>query len=95
MLNFNCPWCGERAEVEFSCGGDADTLRPENWREVSDADWAAYLYMETNSRGVIRERWVHQFGCGEWFTVARNTLTNEIVDVFPTAKARPRSAVEI
>ncbi len=92
MLTIRCPWCGERAEVEFSNGGDADAARPAKWREVSDAGWAGYLYMETNPRGICRERWVHLFGCGEWFTVARNTLTNEIVAVYPTARPAATTA---
>ena len=86
MLTIRCPWCGERSEVEFTNGGDADTVRPTDWREVGDEAWARYLYMETNPRGVLRERWVHAFGCGEWFAVVRNTATNAIVATHPTPR---------
>ena len=28
MLLIACPWCGPRAESEFTCGGEADIARP-------------------------------------------------------------------
>ena len=40
MLLIECPWCGSRAETEFSCGGEADISRPESPALLSDADWA-------------------------------------------------------
>ena len=40
MLLIPCPYCGERAESEFSCGGEAHIARPADPEKVSDEDWA-------------------------------------------------------
>ena len=56
-------------------------MRPGDWAATSDDDWSRYLYMRSNTRGVLLERWVHKLGCGEWFNVARNTVTSEILSV--------------
>ncbi|WP_082113961.1 sarcosine oxidase subunit delta [Kiloniella litopenaei] len=82
MLYIKCPWCGERDETEFHYGGEAHIVRPENPDELTDAEWAEYVFMRTNTKGVHRERWVHSDGCRRWFNVARNTVTNEIVSVY-------------
>ncbi|MCZ4279320.1 sarcosine oxidase subunit delta [Kiloniella laminariae] len=82
MLYIKCPWCGERDETEYHYGGEAHIARPENPDELTDAEWAEYVFMRTNTKGVHRERWVHSDGCRRWFNVARNTVTNEIVAVY-------------
>jgi heterotetrameric sarcosine oxidase delta subunit len=28
------------------------------------------------------ERWVHSYGCRQWFNVARDTVTHEITEVY-------------
>ena len=30
MLLIPCPWCGERDETEFRCGGEAHIARPSS-----------------------------------------------------------------
>jgi heterotetrameric sarcosine oxidase delta subunit len=32
-------------------------------------------------KGLHLERWVHSFGCRQWFNVVRDTATHEIVEV--------------
>ena len=86
MLLIKCPFCGERDETEFHYGGEAHIARPENPDELSDAEWAEYVFMRTNVKGVHKERWVHSDGCRKWFNVARNTATNEIVAVYKTGE---------
>ena len=39
MLLIECPWCGPRAESEFSCGGEADIVRPVNNENMTDREW--------------------------------------------------------
>ena len=87
MLRISCPYCGTRDEVEFHCGGDAHIERPEP--DVSDAEWADYLFNRENPRGVHFERWCHVFGCGQWFNVARDTLTHQIFAVYRMGEAAP------
>lgn len=78
MLLIDCPWCGQRDELEFSYGGEAGLFRPEY--DCSDTQWVDYLYMRTNTRGIYRERWNHSGGCRQWFEVVRDTTTNLVIE---------------
>lgn len=75
MLLLECPFCGPRAQTEFSYGGEANIARPIDTDALSDAQWADYLFMRTNPRGPYREQWVHTYGCRRWFSVLRDTVT--------------------
>lgn len=81
MLLIECPWCGPREELEFRYGGEAGLVMPERAAELSDAEWAEYLFMRRNPKGTHRERWVHASGCRRWFTLTRHTVTHEILEV--------------
>ena len=59
MLQLNCPFCGLRDEAEFSCGGEAHIARPLARNQLSDKDFADYLFMRDNPKGVFLERWCH------------------------------------
>ncbi len=80
MLSIACPWCGPRDEIEFSYGGEAHLVAPPA-HASSDAEWAEYLYMRKNPKGLHRERWVHVHGCRRWFNVVRDTSSERIVAV--------------
>jgi sarcosine oxidase subunit delta len=73
MLLIPCPWCGEHAETDFSCGGEAGITRSKSTESLSDEAWADYLFMRTNPRGSYRELWNHSQGCRRWFVVERDT----------------------
>ena len=78
MLLINCPYCGERDESEFSFGGEGGISRPTNPDELSDEQWADYLFIRKNPRGLHHELWNHAQGCRRWFNVERDTLTYKI-----------------
>jgi sarcosine oxidase subunit delta len=78
MLLIECPWCGPRAESEFSCGGEADIARPLETEKLTDREWGDYLFMRKNPRGVHREQWLHTQGCRRWFKAQRDTVSYEI-----------------
>ena len=78
MLLIECPWCGTRAETEFSHGGEAGIVRPPDPDALSDAEWADYLFFRANPRGAHRELWNHSQGCRRWFGVERDTVTYRI-----------------
>ena len=82
MLQIPCPHCGPRDEVEFSCGGEAHIARPKESDALSDAEWADYLFMRTNPKGVLAERWCHTLGCRRWFNVLRDTGSDRILAVY-------------
>jgi heterotetrameric sarcosine oxidase delta subunit len=78
MLVLRCPWCGERDEIEFSYGGQAHIAYPKDPAALSDAQWAAFLFMRDNPKGNFRERWMHAQGCRRWFNALRHTVTHQI-----------------
>ena len=80
MFLIHCPWCGDRAETEFSYGGEAGIKRPLEPDALTDAEWADYLFNRKNSRGAYRELWNHAQGCRRWFEVERDTVTNKMAE---------------
>ena len=90
MLKIDCPYCGPRVESEFRCGGESHIQRPGPHDAVSDQEWAAYLFYRENPKGVHFERWVHQFGCGRWFNMARDTVTHEIKAIYAMTDPKPQ-----
>jgi sarcosine oxidase, subunit delta len=87
MMLIDCPWCGARAEEEFICGGTTHIMRPAS--EVSDDTWGSYLFFRHNPKGLHLERWRHVYGCGQWFNLARDTLTHEILAVYRMTDPAP------
>jgi len=90
MLNITCPFCGEREELEFSCGGEAHIARPLAENNISDAEFADYLFLRDNPKGVFLERWRHASGCRRWFNMVRDTVSHEIIEIYPMG-ALPKS----
>ena len=85
MQIFPCPFCGPRDEREFHFVGEAGKTRPDTSGDVSDAEWAAYLYARQNPRGPAREVWRH-IPCAELFVMERDTVTMEVLGVTPLRK---------
>ena len=52
MFIINCPYCGEREQSEFKAGGEAHIVRPKQPTELSDDEWAEYLFMRKNIKGI-------------------------------------------
>lgn len=92
MFLITCPWCGERDQSEFSCGGQAHIVRPIDNDEMSDEAWADYLFMRKNTKGLYYERWVHACGCGQWFNMVRNTVNDEILGSYKIGESPPHAA---
>ena len=89
MLLINCPFCGEREETEFHCGGEAHIVRPQTPSALSDDEWADYLFMRTNPKGVHLERWRHDVGCGRWFNAARDTVSDRFLAFYKMGESCP------
>jgi len=90
MLHIPCPWCGLRDETEFSYGGQAHVVYPADPHALSDEQWAQYLFMRDNPKGVFLERWVHSQGCRRWFNAQRDTVTHEISVTYKPGESRPQ-----
>ncbi|MAH84102.1 MAG: sarcosine oxidase subunit delta [Rhodospirillaceae bacterium TMED8] len=89
MFLINCPYCGPREESEFHPAGEAHLKRPANPEKLSDIEWADYLFMRQNTKGILLERWVHRHGCRRWFNVARDTRTNKVLHVYQMGDSPP------
>ena len=92
MLLITCPHCGPREESEFSCGGEAHIARPLAENSLTDAEFADYLFLRDNPKGMFLERWRHVAGCRRWFNMARDTVTHEIVEIYPIGSTPKRKA---
>jgi sarcosine oxidase subunit delta len=89
MLLISCPNCGPRDETEFHYGGQAHVAYPESPNDLSDREWAEYLFYRENTKGTFAERWVHSTGCRQWFNMLRDTVSYEIHSIYGMGQARP------
>jgi sarcosine oxidase, subunit delta len=74
-LTLTCPICGKRNGYEFRYGGEDKGPRPAE-AGLTPGSWCDYVHMNKCVAGVQKEWWFHRDGCGSWFTVHRNTVTN-------------------
>ncbi len=79
MLLITCPFCGPRDESEFINGGPAREKHTENPAELTDSEWIDYVLVAPNPVGPVTEEWWHVMGCSQWFSIARDTVTHEII----------------
>ena len=89
MLLIECPWCGHRDESEFSYAGEAHIARPLQTEKLSDEQWADYLFMRKNPKGLHREQWLHAAGCRRYFNVERDTATYKISGSYKIGEQSP------
>ena len=78
MLEIKCPWCGPRAQIEFTYVGDATRRRPDA-DTASQEDWYDYVYLRDNPRGPHDELWQHTAGCRHHIKVRRDVVSHEII----------------
>lgn len=76
MKIMHCPLNGPRNISEFIYGGTVSTM-PDP-AAVDDRRWAEYLFIENNTRGVVREWWYHA-PTAYWFIAERDTATDTII----------------
>ncbi|MFJ9543451.1 sarcosine oxidase subunit delta [Streptomyces sp. NPDC101225] len=89
MLLITCPWCGPRDETEYHYGGQAHVPHPENPAELTDEEWAEYVFYRDNPKGPFAERWMHSIGCRRWFNVLRDTVSHEVLAAYRLDEPRP------
>ena len=85
MQRFPCPFCGLRDEREFHYVAELGKVRPDTTGDISEADWASYLYDQRNEKGTVREVWMHMT-CGELFILERDSVTMEVLGSTPIRK---------
>lgn len=89
MLLITCPHCGPRAELEYAYAGEAHIARPVDPMSLDDESWTRFLYHRANPKGLHTERWRHLHGCGRFFNVLRDTISDTIVTTYPAGEPRP------
>ena len=89
MLLIECPYCGERPEPEFVYGGQAHIARARDPAQVSPQQWARFLYLRDNKRGVHAERWRHTHGCARFFNCLRDTVSDKILVTYKMGESKP------
>jgi len=93
MLLIPCPYCGvDRPEIEFRYSGEAHIDRPRDPGALSDLEWAQFLHSRSNPKGPHAERWRHLSGCGRFFNVLRDTVSDRILAAYKAGEARPNLA---
>ncbi|NDV85837.1 sarcosine oxidase subunit delta [Aurantimonas aggregata] len=89
MLLIHCPYCeDDRPELEFRHAGEAHVSRPSQTVEPGRAV-AEALYLRTNTRGVVFERWRHVHGCGRFFNAARHSVSDAFLAFYKAGEKRP------
>ena len=69
--------------------GEAHIERPKQPTELSDDEWAEYLFMRKNIKGVQFERWNHAHGCRKWFNMVRDTSNDQIKAIYKMGEKPP------
>jgi heterotetrameric sarcosine oxidase delta subunit len=75
-LHLPCPNCGERPLDEFryrEISTVPETITDPDARDLDNA------FMSTNPEGPTAERWFHEYGCRRWFTIRRDTSTDQLL----------------
>ena len=89
MLLIRCPWCGDRAQIEFRYVGDASRRRPSNLEELPLDEWFDYVYTRPNPRGPHAEYWQHSSGCRQFVKVVRDTATHQVLGTYRSDEPTP------
>lgn len=95
MFLIDCPYCGTRDQSEFTCAGEAHRARPDWDDDRTDEDWAGFVFMRTNPKGVHAERWVHSAGCRRFFNALRNTATDVFLATYKMGEPRPEVEADL
>ena len=56
---------------------------------LSDVQWADYLFMRKNPKGMHREQWLHAGGCRRYFNVERDTVSYRISGSYKIGEQAP------
>nr|WP_202437500.1 sarcosine oxidase subunit delta [Streptomyces sp. SID5910] len=85
----DCPWCGPRDETEYHYGGQAHVPYPERPDDLTDEEWARYVFYRDNPEGPFAERWMHRTGCRRWFNALRDTASYRVLATYRLDEPRP------
>lgn len=75
MLLVPCPVCGPRNSADLVSKGES--VRRPDPNTTNEIEWRSYLYLRSNQAGWVTETWYCRNGCQRYFSLERNTITNE------------------
>ncbi|MEG3125430.1 sarcosine oxidase subunit delta [Sphingomonas sp. GB1N7] len=78
MMRIDCPYCGARAQAEFTYERTLDSIVTLG---MPAEEAMGRLYARANPRGLDDELWRHSYGCRQWIVLRRHRQTHEIVSV--------------
>lgn len=90
MFLIDCPYCGMRDQSEFSNAGEAHRIRETRADDMTDAQWADFLFMRKNTKGLYAERWYHAAGCRKFFNQLRNSASDEVLATYKIGAKPPK-----
>lgn len=77
--NITCPICGPRSGYEFRFGNEDCGPAPD--QDGLDLEtYTDYVHLHEAKGGPQKEWWCHTGGCGVWFTIWRDTVTERQVE---------------
>ena len=82
MKIIHCPLNGPRNAQEFVYGGEVEAMPDPN--ACSDQEWSAFVLLENNTKGVVREWWCHG-PTNYWFIAERDTATDAFIRTYPAS----------
>ena len=77
-MRIECPLCGTRDRREFYYAGHAGVLDRPN-PAASVELWDDYMHNRDNPAGPTDDLWLHEFGCGAWLVVRRDTVSHAVI----------------
>lgn len=80
MMVIDCPYCGERAQAEFTYERTLDSLVT---LDMAPEEALARLFSRANPAEEDRELWRHAYGCRQWLVLRRHRRTHAIAAVDP------------
>lgn len=78
-----CPLNGLRNISEFTYGGELKRMPDPT--TATEAEWADYVFNQSNIDGVVLEWWLHN-ASSYWFIAERNTVSDEILRTFDPSR---------
>lgn len=78
MKIIDCPLNGPRNAQEFVCAGE---VKQEPSQDAAIDEWADFVFLENNLKGVVHEWWCH-VASSYWFVVTRDTATERIIATY-------------
>jgi heterotetrameric sarcosine oxidase delta subunit len=74
-FTITCPICGKRDAYEFRYGNEERGGRPDE-EGITAETFSDYVFLKWHSGRPRQEWWYHRDGCGSWFTIRRDPMTN-------------------